>query len=171
MNSIPTTGVVTKQASIEVNSDIQTTFNYVTDPKSLPEFLKKHGPIHAISKSEMIKGSWGTPGAARILTFDSGDTLVETLLSMDPPKYFSYSIGEFSNFAKHLTKIGYGEWWFEEKNGSTMVTWKYSFLPKNGFTRGVLTLFTGLFYKAYMQQGLALIKERVEKSKARSLTD
>src|SRR5258706_7692405 len=125
-NKIPTRGVITRTAEIEIDSSIDKVFNYISAEESLTKFLKKYGPIHAVEKYEMHKGPWSIPGAYRTLYFETGDTLREELLIFHPFTYFAYSISEFSNATKHLSDIAYGQFAFETKENKTHVTWTYS---------------------------------------------
>ena len=161
-DGIPVKGVIIKTASIDVRRPVEEVFDFVTDENSLPKILPKLGPIHAVTGSTIIKGPWRQAGATRTLHFDSGDTLKEQLLAFNRPFYFSYSISEFSNFAKHLTRIAYGQWWFSAMEGGTHIDWKYSFLPKNAFTRPVVSLFMNKYYEKYMNQCLHLVRQYVE---------
>lgn len=160
--SIPTKGTVTGKAEIDIAAGIQQVFDYIPSEKSLPEYLKSYGPIHAVVRSELHKGPWSEPGAYRTLYFETGDTLREDLLAFHAPTYFAYSISEFSNFAKHLSSIAYGEWSFKSGENKTNVQWKYTFKPKNILTKMVVSLFMHLYFRKYMQQSLLNAKKNIE---------
>lgn len=161
-SKIPTSGVITRTAKIEIDSSIDKVFNYISAEESLTKFLKRYGPIHAVERTEMHKGPWSIPGAYRTLYFETGDTLREELLIFQPFTYFAYSISEFSNFAKHLTDIAYGQFAFETKENKTYITWTYSFKPKNFLTGIPLSIFMSLYFEKYMQQGLQISKKDIE---------
>ncbi|MEO8766297.1 MAG: SRPBCC family protein [Ginsengibacter sp.] len=161
---IPTVGVITGTAQIDINSSIERVFYYLADEKSLTKFLKKYGPIHAVTKFETHKGPWTMPGACRTLYFESGDTLREELLAFEPVTYFAYSISEFSNVIRHLSAIAYGQFAFVRKENKTHVTWTYSFKPKNSAVAIPLSIFMSFFFKKYMLQGLQISKRDIENS-------
>ena len=164
---IPTRGVITRTAEIDIDSSIDKVFNYISAEESLTKFLKKYGPIHAVEKHETHKGPWTMPGAYRTLYFESGDTLREDLLIFNPFTYFAYSISEFSNVTKHLSGIAYGQFAFTTRENKTHVTWTYSFKPKNFFTAIPLSIFMSLYFKKYMQQGLKISKGDIEGSESK----
>ncbi len=166
VNQIPTRGVITRTAAIEINSSIDLVFNYISAEESLTKFLKKYGPIHAVEKHETHKGPWTIPGAYRTLYFESGDTLREELLVFKPFTYFAYSISEFSNITKHLSAIAYGQFKFETAENKTHVTWIYSFKPRNFLASILLSIFMSLYFKKYMQQGLQIAKTDIESGKS-----
>lgn len=160
--TIPAKGVITNTSVIDIQESCGKVFSYVAAPESLPKFFQQYGPIHGIEKSVLHKGAWSAAGAVRTIHFDSGDTLREELIAFDPPRYFSYSISEFSNFAKYLTAVGYGEWWFEQKDDCTRVTWKYTFKPKNFLTGLPLSLFVKKSFSKYMDNCLQNAKKYIE---------
>lgn len=161
-SQIPTKGVITGTAEIFIDSDKDFVFKYITAEDVLPKILKKYGPVHAVEKVVINKGPWSVAGAYRTLYFDSGDTLREELLTFKPSEYFDYSISEFSNFAKHLSEIAYGQFWFTTRGNQTAVRWTYTFKPKNMLTKAVLSLFMDVYFKKYMQQCLQIVKSNIE---------
>ena len=160
---IPVTGVIKRKAAIEVNCRKEAAFAYIDSATSLPDWLKKCGPVNGAVKVEINKGPYSFVGASRTVYFDNGDTIVETLASYTPPVYYSYSVTQFSDFLRHLTNIAYGQWWFQDVGGKTHVTWVYTFVPKNIFSKIILSIFAGLFYKKFMTQCLQLVKGEIEK--------
>lgn len=161
--NIPNSGVIKKTAVVDIVSPVQRVFGYISAEESLPKFLKKYGPVHAVTGAKMHKGPWSVPGAYRTLHFDSGDTLREELLVFQPFSYFAYCISDFSNVTKYLCHIAYGEFNFKPLNGTTQVSWTYSFKPRNFLTSILLSAFMSLYFKKYMQQGLQLAKEDIER--------
>ena len=160
---IPVTSVIKRKAAIEVNCTKNVAFAYIDSGATLPDWLKKCGPVNGAVKVEVNKGPYSFVGANRTVYFDNGDTIVETLASYKPPAYYSYSVTQFSDFLKYLTNLAYGQWWFKEVGGKTQVVWVYTFVPKNTFTRLILSLFATLVYKKFMKQCLQLAKGQMEK--------
>ena len=160
--SIPAKGVINQVAVININAPCDVVFNYVTNPASLPKMLQHYGPVHGVERSEIHQGPWSAPGAYRTIHFTSGDTLREELLAFDAPFYFAYKISDFSNFARHLTAVAYGQWWFNQQQDTTEVTWRYSFQPKNLFTRIPLSAFVHLSFGKYMHNCLRNAKMQIE---------
>ncbi len=158
--------LVTRQASINIASDRETVFNYLSAEESLTHFLKKYGPIHAVVKHETHKGPWSMPGACRTLYFDNGDTLREEMISYHPHDSFSYHISDFSGTVKNLASMAIGEFSFSSEGSQTNVVWTYTFQAKNAFTAVIVSLFMDLFFKKYMQQNLLIAKANIENSPA-----
>ena len=160
---IPVNGVLKRTAEIDISATSQTTFQYISNSDVLPAWLKKCGPINGAVKTVINKGPYSVVGANRTVYFDNGDTIVEQLTWFEPYVYYSYSVTNFSDFLRHLTNIGYGQWWFENIDDKTHVKWVYTFVPKNFFSRMVLSLFLSLFYTKFMNQSLQLAKTQIEK--------
>jgi hypothetical protein len=72
---IPTEGVITRTASIEIARDVGTVYHYVIDYKVLPEWLGKYGPIHGVRNTVINTASYTFVGANRTIHFDNGDEL------------------------------------------------------------------------------------------------
>lgn len=160
--NIPRDGLITQVAVITINSSQEKVFAFISDAASLPKMIRQYGPIHGVEKSVLHKGPWSAPGAYRTIYFDSGDTLREELMAFDAPHYFAYNISAFTNFARFLTRIAYGEWWFKQQGNATEVTWKYSFKPKNFLTKIPLSIFVRQSFGKYMHNCLLNAKQLVE---------
>lgn len=160
---IPVTGVIKRNAAIEIKCTNDVAFAYIDSEARLPDWLKKCGPVNGAVKVKVNKGPYSFVGANRTVYFDNGDTIVETLASYNPPVYYSYSVTQFSDFLRYLTNIAYGQWWFQDVGGKTQATWVYTFVPKNIFTKLILGLFATLVYKKFMKQCLQLAKGQIEK--------
>lgn len=152
-----------RTAEIDVNAPIQTVFNFISDGDVLSQWLKKSGPISGVTRTEILQGPYSEIGASRRVYFENGDTLVEQLTSFNPVTGYSYSVTGITDSIRLLTSIGYGQWWFEERNGMTHVKWVYSFVPKNLLARIALGIFLSLFYTKFMKQSLKLAKSQLEK--------
>lgn len=159
----PPKGSLQRTAEIDVNASIEKVFNYITNGQVLPAWLKKSGPISGETRVDIIKGPYSAPGASRKVYFQNGDSLLEQLTWFDPVTYYSYSVTEITAGIRHLTSIGYGQWWFQQINGKTHIKWVYSFLPKNIFARAVLSMFLTMFYTKFMNHSLGLAKAELER--------
>jgi hypothetical protein len=160
---IPTKGVVTRTASIEIACDKGAVYHYIINYKVLPEWLKKYGPIHGVRDTVINTASYTFVGANRTIHFDNGDSIVEQLIFLDPPSYYAYTVTKFSNFFKFLTDIAYGQCAFEETGGSTKVTWIYTFTCRNVLARIFLSVFMEIVYVGFLNRSLALAKAQLEK--------
>lgn len=160
---IPTNGVLVRTAEIDVANSRETVFKYISGGEALPAWLKKCGPVNGVVKTVVNKGPYTTVGASRTVYFDDGSTIVEQLTEFDPFSYYAYSVTDITNALRHLTNLGYGQWWFEERAAVTHVKWTYSFVPKNVVARLFLSVFLSLFYKKFMNQALQLAKGQLER--------
>ena len=161
--AIPVRGVLKRSVAIEINCTKEVAFAYISNGDTLTDWLKKSGPIQGAAKVEVTNGPYNFKGATRTVFFDDNSTIVETLTYFDEPVYYSYSVTQFSNFFKHLTKIAYGQFWFEDVGNTTHAVWVYSFVPKNMFTKTLMWPIIALFYKKFMKQALQIAKGQIEK--------
>ena len=118
-----------------------------------------------VEKVELLSSSYDSVGDKRKVIFESGDSVVEELLSTDSPANYSYQISDFSNFIGKLSSIAYGQLWFDNENGKTRITWNYSFKYRNIFAKIFLYLFLKMTYRKFMLQGLINVKNNLEKIK------
>jgi hypothetical protein len=162
---IPTDGVVTRTASIEIARDLEPVCQYIIDYKVLPEWLKKYGPIHGVRDTVIHSASYTFVGANRTIHFDNGDSIDEQLIFLDLPAYYAYAVTKFSNFFRFLTDVAYGQIAFEQRGANTKVTWTYTFTCKNLFARAFLAMFMEMVYVGFLNRSLALAKSNLEKPK------
>lgn len=163
---IPTESALAQTAEIHIDQDREAVFNFIASGETLPAWLKKYGPINGATKTVVTKGPYSEIGARRMVYFTDGSTLVEQLLEFEPVAYYSYSVTEITNVLRHLTATGYGQWWFGQAGTTTHVKWVYSFVPKNGLARVLLSVFLSLFYHTFMNQCLQRAKAQLERRAA-----
>jgi Polyketide cyclase / dehydrase and lipid transport len=161
--SIPVSGVIKEKAVILVNCDPPTAYTYISGSTELPDWLRESGPISGVKSVDIIEGPYDRPGARRTVLFHNGDTVQEQLLTCHPFSRYEYRVAAFSDFLRKLTDAAYGQFWFEPSGGQTKITWMYSYTYKNNYSRLILWLFNGLFFKKFMQNGLHNAKVRLEK--------
>lgn len=159
---IPTTQVLTRKASILVNCDLHTAYEFISSGEKLPLWLKKSGPVPAATGVEVLEGPYDHPGARRKVQFVGGDSLIEELMTLDPPASYNYSVTQFTNFLEKLSGQAYGQLWFDHIDGQTRITWAYSFHYKNVLKRMILFLFLTFVYKKFLNQSLQHAKAAIE---------
>lgn len=159
---IPVTGIIKKNAAIEINCSKEVAFAYITSGDTLPHWLKKKGFIHGAKSVVVNTPPYTVKGANRTVFFDDDSSLLETLTYFDPPVYYSYSVTKFTNIFKHFAKEAFGQVWFEDVGTTTHAVWVYTFVPKNFLAKMVMWLML-LSYKKFMVQGLQLAKQEIEK--------
>lgn len=161
-NEVPSKGVLKRKASVIVACDELTAYNFIASSDKLPLWLKKVGAIPGAKSVDELDGSYDTIGQQRKITFESGDTCVEQLLSHNPPGNYSYRVTDFSNFFRKLTNAAYGQLWFDNEDGKTRITWEYSFTYRNIFARMFLSIFLSMAYKKFLQKDLEIAKNCLE---------
>jgi hypothetical protein len=97
----------------------------------------------------------------------SAASAVETLVAYDAPRYFAYTIHDFTNALRWLTSGVRGEWWFREQgDGTTLVRWCYGFTPRSKWARPLLWLVVRLFWAGYMRAAIERTAEAVEATRS-----
>jgi hypothetical protein len=159
---VPTKKVVIKKASVLVKCNKQTAFEYISSSVELPNWLKKSGPIKGDLSVTIIKGPYDFVGAQRLITFTDKSTVQEELISYNPFANYAYKITNFGSFFKKLTKLAFGQFWFDTVDDQTRITWVYSYTYKNIFARIIIWLFNLFFFKKFMQNDLNIAKVQIE---------
>lgn len=160
--TIPPKGSLTRNAKLDIQDSPRNVFNYVSSSDTLPDWLRKTGPVNGAVKVTNNEGPYTFVGANRTVIFDDGSSILEQLIDYQPHTYYAYSVTRITNKLRGLISIGYGQWWFVETKSSTQVTWAYSFVPKNFLARILLSLFLSLFYVRFMKHSLHLVQQQLE---------
>jgi hypothetical protein len=160
--AVPKKGILKRSAQVTVNCDKPLAFKFISSSEELPNWLKKSGAIPAALNAKIIKGPYNFVGAKRKVIFDGGDSAIEELMTFNPSSNYSYSITEFSDFLRFLTKEAYGQLWFDTIDDKTRITWEYSFSYRNIFARAFLSLFLSMVYKKFMKNSLLEAKGYIE---------
>jgi hypothetical protein len=107
-------------------------------PVKLEAILPGYGPLPGVVGTSEQSGPWDVPGSSRLVHLADGNSAFEQVTACEPPHYFAYRVGGFSNFLKHLVEGAEGQWWFESDAQNTLVTWQYTFLCRNIFAALVM---------------------------------
>lgn len=159
---VPLKGVIRKKAEILVRCDQATAYRFISGSNELPLWLKKYKLIHGARNIEILKGPYDEVGARRKVFFDNGDSIVEELILCNEPYNYAYTVTDFSNAFRFLTKTAYGRLWFDVNGNKTRITWEYAFSYRNLFARLFIALFMALVYKKFMMQSLQNAKGVIE---------
>lgn len=163
--SVPTQKTLSRKASILVNCDKQTAFDYISSSGELSQWLKKSGPVPGVVNVKILKGPYNFIGAQREIYFDGNAKATEQLMTHNPPGNYLYNIQHFNNFLEKLSGEAYGQLWFDNEGDKTRITWEYSFNYHNIFSRMILSLFLTFAYKKFMKAGLVNAKANLELKK------
>lgn len=164
MSTIPTSGVLKRKAQINVRTDKQKAFDFISSSDRLPEWLKKSGSIPGAEGVDVLQGPYDHVGARRKTKFIGGDSVIEELIAYNPPGNYAYSVSEFTNIFGKLTNKAFGQFWFDQEEEEVRITWEYSFTYKNIFARMVMSILLSLGYRKFMQNSLANAKKIMDQS-------
>ncbi|MFZ6757036.1 SRPBCC family protein [Undibacterium sp. Ji50W] len=133
-----------------IPGDISDVFDFVAAQDVLPKILTGYGLVPGVASTSNVSGPWDQPGSTRIVHLLDGSTVNEEITHYDRPSYFAYRVSDPSFSLKHLMSYARGQFWFTPTEGGTQVTWTYTFLARNSFTKIPLGLFVGTQWKGYM---------------------
>lgn len=96
-------------------------------------FYPRSGVLPAVVDVRDQTGDWDTAGRSRTLVLSDGGTLVETLVSAEPP-LFAYDLSRFTGLFGGLVASGRSEWRVTADGDGSSIAWTYSFtaLPGRG---------------------------------------
>lgn len=149
-----------------INSPVRAAFEAACAPE-LVRALRRFGPVPGVKSFEGERAPWSHAGQQRRLRMDDDAAICETLHAIDPPNRLRYEIAEFEGLAGSLMEKAEGQWAFAPaSDGASTVSWTYCFTPRNTISRAVLIVSTHLFWRPWMQQGLALMARELEQNPA-----
>jgi hypothetical protein len=123
-----------------VNKPINEAFEYVA-PIDLAHIFKRYKYLPAVIRTNE-KEKWIRSGLNRTVFFEDGNTAFEELLVVRNPEYFAYKVSNFTSVLKYLITQINGNWKFvTQQNGATSVIWEYELIPKNIFTKWIVSTF------------------------------
>jgi hypothetical protein len=152
--AIPARGVKKVSASVLVDCDKKTAFQFISSASQLSNWLKKSGPVSGARSVTIVKGPYDHDGAIRKVEFESGDSVQEEIIKYDPFVSYAYQVTAFTNFFRKLTDMAYGELWFDRYGDRTRITWVYAYTYKNLFAGLFISIFNALVFRKFMQKGL-----------------
>jgi hypothetical protein len=108
-------------------------------------------------------GAWDAEGQTRQLLLSDGGSVVETLVSVQPPYRFVYELTDFRRIFGVLVDHARAEWTFQEEEQRTRVRWTYTFFARPG--RGlVLGAIVRAFWGPYMRVVLPTLVAEVRRA-------
>ncbi|MEU0556723.1 hypothetical protein [Dactylosporangium sp. NPDC006015] len=126
----------------------------------LPRILLKYGPIPSVASTTGQTGPWDVVGNSRIVHLADGHTARESVTGYQRSSYFAYRVSDFDNFLGRLAADAVGRWWFADgPNGSTDITWTYTFNARNRLAAIALLPIVKIFWRGYMRQAVATLSE------------
>ena len=103
-------------------------------------FTTRSGLIPRIRGCEGQVGPWGTVGQTRTVVLDDGSRSVETLVAVDRPGDYHYTLTGFTGPMKLLVRKVEGRFTYVPEGGGTRATWSWTLHPTNPLARLVFPL-------------------------------
>jgi hypothetical protein len=151
----------TVQTEIAAKQDI--VFKYIV-PIDLASIFTGYGPLPAVSGTKNQTGAWDAAGQTRSVIFSDGNSAKEMMTKYEYPRYFSYTVSDFTGAIGVFAKSANGEWWFDTNpsSGATIIKWRYAFNARSVFTAPVVWMITKTLWHGYMYKALMLSKAQLE---------
>jgi hypothetical protein len=138
-------------------------FEY-TMPIDLTLIFTGYGPLPAVIGTKDQTGAWDGAGQTRTVLLSDGSSAQEMLTKYEHPRYFSYTVSDFTGVLRSFITSANGEWWFSSaSSGETHIKWRYAFNARSLFAVPVLWFITSL-WRGYMRKALELLKTQVEQN-------
>lgn len=100
-------------------------------------FTTRSGLIPPVSRAEGQAGAWGTPGQTRTVVLADGSRNLETMVAVDRPGDYRYTLTDFTGPMKLLVRRVEGRFTFVPEAGGTRATWSWTLHPTNPLARVV----------------------------------
>ena len=126
--------------------------------------LRGTNRIAGVDHVEMIRGTWGEPGARRLVIRKDGNQSLEEVLEQDPSNLFRYEVWAFTDRAGILTNYFVGEFRFRDVPGGTTVTWTYSFHRRFLLAQPILAYFVRSRITDFMHSAIERMKQESEEA-------
>jgi hypothetical protein len=155
--SLLSTVVIADVAANQVN-----TFEHIV-PINLSSMFTGYGPLPAVTATQNQVGHWNAAGQARTVLLSDGSSTQELLTKYEHPKYFSYTISDFTGIIRFLAISANGDWFFSsDARGKTSIKWRYTFNAKSVLVVPILWVITKILWRGYMQKALSIAVAQVE---------
>jgi Polyketide cyclase / dehydrase and lipid transport len=151
--------------SMIISRPPQIVFAFIADEAVLPKVLTGYGPLPAVVRTSRNIGPWDQPGSSRIVHLADGNTAREQVTHYDAPNHFAYRVWDVSHpIVRSLSEEARGEWTFAPHPHGTLVTWTYTFTAATAAATILLTVFTKIFWRGYMDVCLDNAKRLLSKN-------
>ena len=98
-------------------------------------FATRSGLIPPIKGCEGQDGAWGRTGQTRTVVLADGSRNLETLVVVERPADYRYTLTDFTGPMKLLVRKVDGQFSFASEGGGTRVTWSWALHPTNALAR------------------------------------
>ncbi|RIW13420.1 hypothetical protein D0X99_16755 [Algoriphagus lacus] len=116
-----------------------------------------------IQKTTPVNGSFSKVGDSRRVHFNTGQTLLESIIEWQNPYSFSYELTELEIDLKRVAKRARGNFQhFPLQDGRTRIVWTYGFDQKNLILKWLINRYIQTTHKFWMRDTLAEMKRQTE---------
>ncbi len=151
------TPMVSATIKQNVGLDAASAFELIADPDAAVKFLD------GVKSYELLDSNWNSVGARRRITLNNGTTILETIKVFKPFEHFTYELTDFNERFKLFLVRGTSQCWFvQTKTGTTQVTWRFTYQPRNLLLVPVLWIFMKLPYRRYMRAAALNIEHDIK---------
>jgi hypothetical protein len=134
----------------------------VGDYKELPK----------ITGTTPVKGDFSKVGHSRRVHFDTGQTLLESIIEWENPESFAYELTEIGIDLKKVAKRARGHFrHYSVSGGKTRVVWTYGFHQKNFIFKWLIKRYIKTTHKFWMKDTLSEMKRQAELMYEQAQTD
>ncbi|HEX2895586.1 MAG TPA: SRPBCC family protein [Marmoricola sp.] len=115
--------------------DPESAFQCLADAPLEDLFTTRSGLIPRVRGCEGQQGPWGTVGQTRTVVLDDGSRNVETLVAVDPPSDYRYTLTDFTGPMKLLVRKVEGRFTYVPEGDGTRATWSWTLHPTSPLAR------------------------------------
>lgn len=125
----------------------------VGDYKDLPKIIK----------TTPVEGQFRVAGDSRRVHFDTGETVLESVIKASAPYSFAYELTEIEIELKRAAHRARGHFRYTLlPDGKTKITWTYGFEQKNFFFKWFINRYIRSTHRFWMKDTLAELKRLTE---------
>lgn len=136
---------------------VETAFDTVLGTPLQEIFHRRYAALPAIREVRDQDGAWGTVGQTRTIALADGETMRETLTSVEHANHFGYRIGDITGPMKLLVGSVEGSWAFAPAGTGARITWTWDVEPASDVAVRAMPLFARL-WKGYARQAMEEIE-------------
>lgn len=116
-----------------------------------------------IVKTIPVKGSFSGMGDSRLVQFDNGKTLLESIIEWQKPGSFTYELTELEIDLKRVARRARGNFRHYPLPGNkTRIVWTYGFDQKNLIFKWLIKAYIKRTHQFWMRDTLAEMKRQTE---------
>ncbi len=119
----------------------------------ITNFVEPTDRIPEIAGFEVLQGNWGEPDSIRRVTFQSGETALERVLTSTESE-FSYQIWNIETSSGRFINHIYGKFEAQPVESGTAINWSYNVKPAAFFARPSIASFIRNDFAPFMEGGL-----------------